>query len=92
MGEGLKRAREAARASRKPYALSDAMDDPAIILQRAEEKLCGCGAAGSGEGHADWCQAEKFDRIPRRMTAADALKHLGISVKGARVVKQKGWR
>lgn len=52
--------------------------DPAIKLQRAEERACQCGAAGSGEGHADWCQAERFDRIPRRMGAKAALKHLGI--------------
>lgn len=54
------------------------MMDPAIKLQRAEERLCECGAAGSGEGHADECPAKKFDRIPRRMTAKGALKKLGI--------------
>ncbi len=52
--------------------------DPAIKLQRAEERLCKCGAAGSGEGHADWCAAKKFDRIPKNMSAASALKRLGI--------------
>lgn len=52
--------------------------DPAIKLQRAEERACECGAAGSGEGHTDWCPAEKFDRIPKRMTAADAVKRLRI--------------
>lgn len=54
--------------------------DPAIILQNKEERLCDCGAAGSGESHCDWCPAEKFDRIPRRMTAEKALdwlKHKG---------------
>lgn len=47
--------------------------DPAIKLQRMEERLCSCGAAGSGEGHADECPAAKFDLIPRKMTAAKAL-------------------
>lgn len=51
--------------------------DPAIKLQHAEEKLCECGAAGSGEGHADECPAKKFDLIPRRMTAAKALVWIG---------------
>lgn len=23
--------------------------------QKAEERLCECGAAGSGEGHTTWC-------------------------------------
>jgi hypothetical protein len=53
------------------------MTDPAIKLQRIEEKLCTCGAAGSGEGHTDWCPAEKFDRIPKNMRADEALKRLG---------------
>lgn len=53
--------------------------DPAIKLQRAEERACQCGAAGSGEGHTDWCPAKKFDHIPRDMTAAEALKHLRVS-------------
>lgn len=52
--------------------------DPAIKLQRAEERLCKCGAAGSGEGHAPECPAAKFDHIPRNMTATNALKRLGI--------------
>lgn len=50
--------------------------DPAIILQRKEKRLCECGAAGSGEGHADECPAKKFDRVPRRFYAAAALKWL----------------
>lgn len=53
--------------------------DPALKLQRIEEKLCTCGAAGSGESHCDWCEAEKFDRIPKTMSAANALKRLGYS-------------
>jgi hypothetical protein len=52
--------------------------DPAIKLQRAEERLCECGAAGSGESHAPECPAAKFDHIPRKMTAARACKQLGI--------------
>lgn len=52
--------------------------DPAIKLQRAEERFCECSAVGSGESHADECPAAKFDAIPRRMTAESALKHLGI--------------
>jgi hypothetical protein len=47
--------------------------DPAIKLQRMEERLCQCGAAGSGESHVPECPASKFDRIPRKMTAAKAL-------------------
>lgn len=50
--------------------------DPATKLERREERLCGCGAAGSGEGHADWCRAAEHDRIPRKMTAEQALKWL----------------
>lgn len=52
--------------------------DPAIKLQHVEERLCECGAAGSGEGHADECPAKKFDHVPRGMTAKSALRHLGI--------------
>ena len=33
-----------------------AIRDPAYYYQRAEQALCNCGAAGSGEGHADWCE------------------------------------
>ena len=29
--------------------------EPSLAHQRAEETLCTCGAAGSGEGHTDWC-------------------------------------
>lgn len=47
--------------------------DPAIKLQRMEERRCECGAAGSGEGHTDWCKAAVFDRIPKKMDAAQAL-------------------
>lgn len=50
--------------------------DRATILERKEYRACGCGAAGSGEGHTDWCRAKKFDRIPKNMTAAQALKWL----------------
>jgi hypothetical protein len=28
---------------------------PATAYQQAEERLCTCGAAGSGEGHTEWC-------------------------------------
>jgi len=52
--------------------------DAAIRLQRHEERLCECGAAGSGEGHAGWCKAAKFARIPNDMSAADALKRLKL--------------
>jgi hypothetical protein len=52
--------------------------DPAIKLQRAEERLCTCSSVGSGESHAPECPAAKFDYIPRRMTAAQALKVLRI--------------
>jgi hypothetical protein len=34
---------------------SEVEDDPAIVLQRHEEAACTCGAAGTGEGHPDWC-------------------------------------
>lgn len=71
MGEKTERAK--LRAADRWVAL-----DPAIKLQYAEEKLCECGAAGSGESHADECPAKKFDRIPRRMSAADVLAKLGI--------------
>lgn len=30
-------------------------DDPALAYQDAEERICECGAAGSGEGHSDFC-------------------------------------
>lgn len=55
--------------------------DPAIKLQRAEERACQCGAAGSGEGHTEECPAEKFDRIPRGMTAAAALEYLATNTR-----------
>jgi hypothetical protein len=29
--------------------------EPADLYQEAEERLCQCGAAGSGEWHAEWC-------------------------------------
>lgn len=29
--------------------------DPALAYQEAEEAICECGAAGSGEGHSDFC-------------------------------------
>lgn len=48
--------------------------DPAIQLQRQEERLCTCEAVGSGEEHADWCVAEAFNRIPKTMTAERALE------------------
>lgn len=47
-------------------------------LQKAEERLCDCTAVGSGEGHADWCKAKKFDTVPSTMSAADALTFLKI--------------
>ena len=47
--------------------------DPAIKLQRMEARQCWCGGADSGEGHADECDAKKFDRIPQNMGAAKAL-------------------
>lgn len=50
--------------------------DPALKLQRQEARRCTCDATGSGEGHALWCSAEIFDRIPRRMTAERALNWL----------------
>jgi len=50
---------------------------PARRIQLLEEKLCTCGAAGSGEGHCEWCDAKKFDRIPKGMSAEDALVRLG---------------
>jgi hypothetical protein len=46
---------------------------PNTKLDRMEEKACWCGAAGSGEGHAPECPASIHDRIPRKMTAAQAL-------------------
>lgn len=52
--------------------------DPALKIQREEERLCECGAAGSGEGHTDWCPANKFDRIPVDMSAADAVAMLKL--------------
>lgn len=52
--------------------------DPAIILQRHEERLCDCGAAGSGEGHTEWCKAAKFDSVPKHMDAAEALQFLKL--------------
>jgi hypothetical protein len=41
----------------EPDALRSAptADDPAIAYQEAEKRLCECGAAGSGEGHSDFC-------------------------------------
>lgn len=53
------------------------MDD-AIKLQRAEAKVCGCGAAGSGEGHTGWCPAKRFERTPPDCTATEALAFLGL--------------
>lgn len=49
---------------------------PNTKLDRMEEKACQCGAAGSGEGHAPECPASIHDRIPRGMTAVQALKWL----------------
>jgi len=56
--------------------------DPAIKLQRMEERQCWCGAAGSGEGHAPECAAAKFDLIPRKMTAAKAIDFIRNQVRG----------
>lgn len=33
-----------------------------------EDRLCWCGAAGSGELHTDWCDAAKFNG---HLTATD---------------------
>jgi len=52
--------------------------DAATELQQREERLCTCGAAGSGEGHTDWCPAKKFDTIPYDMSAEDALYFLTL--------------
>lgn len=41
--------------------------DPAIKLQRKEERLCECGAAGSGEGHTEWCPATHLDVVDEAM-------------------------
>lgn len=56
----------------------DRTDDPNTILEREEDRLCECGAAGSGEGHCDWCKAKKFDHIPGHMDAAQAVKWLRL--------------
>lgn len=53
--------------------------DPAITLQRAEERLCECGAAGSGEGHAPECPASKFDRIPKGLNATQAIRRMRLA-------------
>lgn len=42
-------------------ALTAPVDHPEVVgpstaYQRAEERLCTCGAAGSGEGHTEWCE------------------------------------
>jgi hypothetical protein len=46
----------------------------ATDLDKLEEKVCSCGAAGSGEGHTEWCDAEMWDRIPEHMYAPQALE------------------
>lgn len=50
------------------------LDPSTKLQQKKEERVCECGAAGSGEGHAGWCKAEKFNRIPRTMSATKALR------------------
>lgn len=57
------------------------MKDAAGILQRWEERVCSCGAAGSGEGHTDWCKAHRIDTLPDDMSAEDAVKRLRIGTK-----------
>lgn len=52
------------------------MTDPAIKLQRLEERLCDCGAVGSGFAHTEWCKAVKFDRLSKNVSAEQALKRL----------------
>jgi hypothetical protein len=54
-------------------------DEAALValatdLDKLEEKMCWCGAAGSGEGHTGWCSAEMFNRIPEDMYAPAALQ------------------
>jgi hypothetical protein len=58
--------------------LTEHVMDAAIKLQKAEQRQCECGAYGSGEGHTDWCEAEKFDKVPEGMSAEDALVFLQI--------------
>jgi hypothetical protein len=42
--------------------------DPAIKYQNAEERYCECGAAGSGEGHSDFCPWLRLDaKIQQRV-------------------------
>lgn len=82
MDEATERAKLAAeqRSERRlnAKAIAAMKDDPAGRLQRAEERACTCGAAGSGEGHTEWCPAERFDHIPPNMSAADACRRLRI--------------
>jgi hypothetical protein len=44
-----------------------------------EELICECGAAGSGELHLEWCEANKFNVLlkgePESMTNAQ-IKHM----------------
>ena len=56
---------------------------PSTYHQRAEERLCTCGASGSGEGHADWCPWElsewkkwgdAFDKVSRASETSGASK------------------
>jgi hypothetical protein len=47
--------------------------EKATDLDKLEEAVCWCGAAGSGEGHTDWCTAAMWDRIPEHMYAPEAL-------------------
>ena len=54
--------------------------ETATALDKLEEKVCWCGAAGSGEGHTDWCTAEMWNRIPEHMYAPQALEWVKAQV------------
>lgn len=53
-------ARETARAALDAASAAEGGEavawlDPALAYQRAEDAICECGAAGSGEGHSSFC-------------------------------------
>lgn len=46
-------------------------DDPAILHQRLEERICNCGAAGQNEQHEPWCAWQDATRTDRAISALE---------------------
>src|SRR5690606_18486616 len=60
--------------------------------ERKEEKTCTCGAAGSGEGHTDWCDWLDVDcpAVHPASRIGASLQRTGVKVMAERYKLQVG--